>query len=263
MARLRGVIGRVGESITLTTKFYVNGVLFTPNSVSSVGIYTTETGGTAVTTLTPTASSTGVYDAVWSIPVGTAPGTFYDRWTWKAQADMATQIRTYSFRVDGGDYDTSRGSTQEEVPLFIRNKEIDFFNSVAKELVQRVVGQKITYYAISDEMTKTHKLYNEAVKKTAHRAVEINALVMYNDPTQQNTNFGVDTIYTIEVYLHKHELSERKIIPRVGDFIKFGSVFYSIASLVEPQIVYGQIDNKVMMKATCRVARESEFLMKK
>jgi hypothetical protein len=143
--------------------------------------------------------------------------------------------------------------------LFIGDKEVDFFNSVTKEIIQRIVGQKIIYYSISEEHTNTHKLYDEAIKKTSFVPVEVNALILYNEPVQTANQFSIDTLYSIEIYFHVHELNERNIVPREGDFVKFGDILYEIEKLVKPQIVYGQVDKLVMVKASCRVARQGQF----
>lgn len=143
--------------------------------------------------------------------------------------------------------------------IFIGNREVKFFDGIAKELVQKIVGQEVFYYAVSEKHTKTHRLYNEAIRKTTFPPVGINALILYNAPVQSTTKFSIDTVYSIEVYFHYHELEERNIIPREGDFVKWGKVVYEIESLTQPQIVYGQIDNKVMVQAICRVSRKSQF----
>ena len=105
--------------------------------------------------------------------------------------------------------------------LFIDTKEISFFHDVNKELIQKIVGQKIIYYSISDEHTRTNDLYDEAVIKTVFTPVEVNALVLYSDPVETTTKFSIDTIYQIEVYFYDNELKERNIIPRAGDFVKY------------------------------------------
>lgn len=144
-------------------------------------------------------------------------------------------------------------------PLFIGAKEISFFDSIAKEMIQRVIGQHITYYSVSEEHTNSHPLYNEAISKTVFTPIDINALILYGEPDQTNTQFTIDTIYNIEVYFHTHELEERNVVPREGDFVKWGTVIYEISKLTEPQLVFGQINEKVMKKAECVVSRKSQF----
>jgi hypothetical protein len=143
--------------------------------------------------------------------------------------------------------------------LFVDDKEIDFFNCVTKELMQKIVGQKIIYYSVSEEHTNSHRLYDEAIKKTVYTPVEINALILYNEPLQSATQFSIDTIYSLEVYFYTKELQERNITPREGDFVKFGEIVYEIEKLTRAQITYGQIENEVMLKSNCRVSRKSQF----
>ncbi len=143
--------------------------------------------------------------------------------------------------------------------LFLSAKELHLFNSLNKELIQKVVQQKVIYYSVSDEHTQTNELYQESIRKTVYRPVEINARVLYKEPQQSTTKFSIDTTYSIEVYFHFNELQERKVTPREGDFVKFGSVVYEIQKLTKPQITYGLIEQEVMIKAECIVSRKSNF----
>ena len=44
-------------------------------------------------------------------------------------------------------------------PLFLGEKERDLVKQVNDELIERVIGQQITYYAIDIERTNFHPLY--------------------------------------------------------------------------------------------------------
>lgn len=143
--------------------------------------------------------------------------------------------------------------------LFLSTKEIHFFNSLNKELIQKIVQQKIIYYSVSEEHTQVNDLYKESINKTVYVPVEINARVLYKEPEQTTGQFSIDTKYSIEVYFHMDELEQRKLIPREGDFLKFGTVVYEIQRLTRPQITYGLIEQEVMTKAECIVSRKSNF----
>jgi len=251
---------RVGSEITLTVRFYNNGDLFDPYSISDVSILDSQSSTLA--TLPVTKSAVGIYTVSWDVPLGTTPGYYYDQWIWTAVEGMATKTQTYTFRVDAAivSYDvTCDNEPLSGGPLFVGDREITFFNSVTKELIQKIVSQKVFYYSVSEKYTKVDDLYDEAIKKTVYTPIEINALILYNEPTQTASQWSIDTIYSIEVYFHIHELQERKVIPREGDFVKFGEIVYEIEKLTQPQMVYGQIDEKVMLKAICRVSRKSQF----
>ena len=235
-------------------KFYKNGALFTPSSISDVKIYDAETAGTLIATITPVLVSTGIYSFTWTPTV--AGGYYYDEWTWVAVSGMVSKTQRYKLLVRAGP--TATGVARSG-PLFVGPREVSFFNGINKELMQDIVCQKIIYYSVAIQHTNAHRLYDEAVRKTVYTPVEVNALVLYQEPEQKVDQFTVDTIYKIEVYFYQEELRERELIPRVGDFVKFGNVVYEMEKLNRPQITYGQIDKEVMIKAICRVARESQF----
>lgn len=142
---------------------------------------------------------------------------------------------------------------------FVTDREIAFINSISKELLQRVVGQDIKYYAFILNQSNVHRLYNESMNKTWSAPVLVNALVLWNNPSVKSTNFGSDSEYRAEVYFHTQELNERNVLPKEGDFVEFGQVFFEITAVTYPQIVFGQINNKIMTKCICTPAREGQF----
>lgn len=142
---------------------------------------------------------------------------------------------------------------------FITEKEIAYIDRINKELIQDFVGQEILYYAINTEVTNTHRLYNESIEKTWYSPVRINARVTYDSNQVSTTMFGIDTKFNVEVYFHNKELEERNVEPRTGDFLEFGQMIYEITSVTLPQLVYGQIEKKIMTKCICIPSRETQF----
>ena len=142
---------------------------------------------------------------------------------------------------------------------FITERELAFIDKINKELIQAVTGQEVNYFAISTEKSSVHKLYDEAVNKVWDAPVKINARVMWNNETTQATSYGLDSKYSCEVYFHKLELQERNVEPKEGDFIEFGKVYFEITSVTQPQIVFGQVNNRLMVKCMCVPSREGQF----
>lgn len=142
---------------------------------------------------------------------------------------------------------------------FVTDREIAFINAINHELIQRVVGQEVKYYALVLDKTQVHRLYNEAVKKTWAAPVEVNARVLYDNANTKSTALGQDSEYSVEVYFLTQELVERNVVAREGDFVEFGQVFFEIVSVTQPQIVFGQINNKIMTKCICVPSREGQF----
>ena len=145
-------------------------------------------------------------------------------------------------------------------PLFTGKKERDLVKQVNDELIERVIGQAILYYAISMEHTNFHSLYGEAIEKTFYPPVRVNVLVDWQDYATTTDNFGVDRISTILVKFHKKRLTEdQNLFVRVGDFIQHDKKFYEIVELKEPRYLFGQDDQVFEIEATCRKAREGTF----
>ena len=144
---------------------------------------------------------------------------------------------------------------------FITDREIAFVNAITNELIQNVVGQEIKYYGISIPETQVNTLYSEAIKKTWNPPVQVNCLVMYDNQNTVSSNMGQDSQYSAEVYFHALELTERNVLPREGDFVEFGQIFFEITSVTQPQLVFGQVNNKVMTKCVCVPSREGQFQM--
>ena len=142
---------------------------------------------------------------------------------------------------------------------FVTERELAFIGRINKELIQKVVGQEVSYYEIDLERSKAHRLYDEAIEKVWKPPVKVNARVMWDNPASNSTNFGVDSKYTAEVYFHTQELDDRDVRPKEGDFIEFGQVYFEITSVTQPQIVFGQVNNRIMTKCVCVPSREGQF----
>lgn len=144
-------------------------------------------------------------------------------------------------------------------PLFLGEKERNLVKQVNDEVIERVVGQTITYYPISQEHTN-YNLYGEAVKKTFLSPIKVLAMVEWQGSNTTTEVFGVDRRTSITVKFHRRRLTEdQDLYVREGDFVLFGDVFYEIVTLAESKNLFGQVDYKFEIIAKCIKARESVF----
>ena len=145
-------------------------------------------------------------------------------------------------------------------PLFVGEKEKNLVKQINDEIIERVVGQTIVYYPISLEHTNYHDLYGEAIQKNFLDPVRVYAMVKYQSQTTTVTPLGVDRIERINVAFHKRRLTEdQDLFVREGDFIQYCEHFYEILSLEEPKWLFGQVESKFEIAATCIRAREGLF----
>ena len=149
---------------------------------------------------------------------------------------------------------------QPPPPLFTGQKEKDFVKQINDEVIERVVGQTIVYYPISLEHTNYPDLYGEAIQKNFYNPVRVYAMVKYTSQETTATPLGIDRIEKIAVAFHKRRLSEdQDLFVREGDFVQYGEFLYEILTLEEPQWLFGQVESRFEIAATCLRAREGLF----
>jgi len=145
-------------------------------------------------------------------------------------------------------------------PLFLGKKERDLVKQVNDELIERVIGQTILYYAISDVHTNFHPLYGEAIEKNYLPPVQVYTLIEWNETTTTATNYGLDRIYNLTCHFHKRRLTEdQDLYVREGDFILYGEDYYEIITLSEPTQLFGQTEHMLEISAKCSRARQGLF----
>jgi len=150
---------------------------------------------------------------------------------------------------------------QPPPPLFTGEKERNLVKQVNDELIERVIGQQIAYFAIDIDHSYFHPLYGEAIQKTFLQPIRVYALVKWEGQTQLFTqNVGIDKATSIEIHFHKKRLTQdQDVFVREGDFVLYGDRYYEIVSLSEPKQLFGQIENKFEIVAKCIRAREGIF----
>lgn len=142
-------------------------------------------------------------------------------------------------------------------PLFLGEKERDLVKQVNDELLERVVGQAITYLPISEEFTNYHPLYGEAINKSFNSPVRVYALIEYDGLTTITENYGLDKSNSITVNFHSRRLqADQNLFVREGDYVQYGSSFYEIVTLKENRQLFGQVDHLFQIKATCIKTRK-------
>ena len=146
-------------------------------------------------------------------------------------------------------------------PMFLGEKEKNLVKQVNDEVIERVVGQQVLYFPIDVEHTDFHPLYGEAINKTYLPPIRVYARVEYGGiETKFVDNVGIDKDAPLKVMFHKRRLTEdQNLFVREGDFVKFGSLYYEIAKLIEPKLLFGQEDTQFEIIAECIRTGEGVF----
>lgn len=149
---------------------------------------------------------------------------------------------------------------QPPPPLFLGKKERDLTKQINDELIERVIGQTIIYYPLSIKNTNFHPLYGEAIEKSYERPIVIKTLVKWEGEETAATSHGLDKNSNLTINFHRRRLTEdQDLFVREGDIIFYGLRFYEIVKLKEPRLLFGQVDHKFEIQATCKNVRQGFF----
>ena len=144
-------------------------------------------------------------------------------------------------------------------PLFLGEKERNLVKQVNDEIIERVIGQTITYYPMSREHTN-YNIYGEAIQKSFLSPIKVQALVEWEGSKTETKVYGIDRVTNITVKFHRRRLTEdQDLYVREGDFVLYGDTFYEIITIAESKNLFGQVDFKFEIIAKCIKARESMF----
>lgn len=144
--------------------------------------------------------------------------------------------------------------------LFITPRELNFISDVTKEFIKDVVGQFIFLYPINELKTRSHGVYNEAMKKVFDNPIRLDCLV--DTQFQSDTKidqFGVDAQFKIEAYVQYRDLVDKGITVSIGDFFSFSDVFYEVTERLFMRNIYGMPEHKDGVKLIGTKARETQF----
>lgn len=128
------------------------------------------------------------------------------------------------------------------MPKFSLGRDIEFFKSIARELVDDVIQNTIVLFKINLNETKVN-IYGESTNKTWHPGVEVFALVDKEPESARYEGFGLDTDQNATFKLDRWMLEEKGTYPEVGDIIKWNEGYYEIDNTNEIQMVAGQTYN--------------------
>jgi transposase len=149
---------------------------------------------------------------------------------------------------------------QPPPPMFLGKKERDLTKQVNDELIERVIGQTVIYFPVNVKNSNFHPLYGEAITKTFLRPIIIKALIKIDQDETTTEIYGLDKNAKIVINFHKRRLTEdQDLYVREGDIVFYGMTFYEIVKLSEPRPLFGQVEHKMEIQATCVRVREGFF----
>ena len=144
------------------------------------------------------------------------------------------------------------------MPKFILGRDIDFFRSISRELVDTVIQTAIVLFKINTYESKVN-IYGESLNKTWYPGVEMYCIIDKEPENVVYEGFGPDNSQTITFKLDKLTCEEKGIYPEIGDIIFFDQSYYEIDNTNEVQFLGGQPSNNYSIVCTAFMTRKSDL----
>ena len=139
---------------------------------------------------------------------------------------------------------------------FALSRDVKFFESIARELVDVVVETSVVLYKLIVEDSKTN-LYGESLNKTYYQGIECTAIIERESSTTDYEGFGPDKNQIVEFRFNRFTLEDKDFYPEVGDIIFHNNGYFEIDNIREDQLIGGQVENKFSIICSTFMTRRS------
>ena len=144
------------------------------------------------------------------------------------------------------------------MPKFVSERDVNFFKSIARELVDVVVQVEVALYKLNIYESKVN-IYGESTNKTWYQGVSLYAMVDKDPENVVYEGFGPDNSQLITFKFDKDLCEERGIYPEIGDVILFDQSYYEIDNTNEVQFIGGQPSNNYSIVCSTFMTRKSNL----
>jgi hypothetical protein len=129
------------------------------------------------------------------------------------------------------------------MPRFALERDVNFFKSISRELVNEVIETSITFYKLIIGESKTN-LYGESLNKTYYSPFTTDCIIE-RDPTRVNyEGLGSDANQNVIFRFNRFTLEEDGFYPEIGDIIFHNDAYFEVDNVTEDQLIGGQTYNK-------------------
>jgi hypothetical protein len=123
--------------------------------------------------------------------------------------------------------------------IFGSKRDINFFKSISRELIEDIVSTQCGYYKVILNQTKPN-VYGEAISKYYMGPVLLNCLIQREDFTAASSDFGVDYNRDVTFRFLKDHLVDANVVPESGDVIMYNELYYEVDGVNENQLIMGK-----------------------
>jgi len=144
------------------------------------------------------------------------------------------------------------------MPRFALDRDIRFFEGIARELVDAVIETTVVLFKLAIEDVKTN-LYGESLNKSYYQGTECTAVIDRADTSVSYEGFGPDSGQTVEFRFNRFTLEDKGFYPEIGDIIYHNDAYFEIDNVREDQLIGGQSGEKFSIICSTFMTRRSSI----
>jgi hypothetical protein len=142
------------------------------------------------------------------------------------------------------------------MPRFALDRDVSFFKSISRELVDAVIETTVVLYKLVIEDVKTN-LYGESLNKSYYQGLECTAVIERDDTSVSYEGFGPDSGQNVEFRFNRFTLEDKSFYPEIGDIIYHNDAYFEIDNVREDQLIGGQSGEKFSILVSAFMTRRS------
>ena len=142
------------------------------------------------------------------------------------------------------------------MPRFALDRDISFFKSISRELVDAVIETTVVLYKLVIEDVKTN-LYGESLNKSYYQGLECTAVIERDDTSVSYEGFGPDSGQNVQFRFNRFTLEDKGFYPEIGDIIYHNDAYFEIDNVREDQLIGGQSGEKFSIIVSTFMTRRS------
>lgn len=124
--------------------------------------------------------------------------------------------------------------------LFGRQRDMNLFTTISRELMGDIITQQIAYYTYRLEETVSN-IYGEAANgKFYNDPILLNCLISRDDQEFPESDLGVDFDWKVEFRFLREDLIDANVVPEVGDIIMYYNNYYEVDDTNSNQYILGK-----------------------
>ena len=139
---------------------------------------------------------------------------------------------------------------------FALDRDISFFKSISRELVDAVIETTVVLYKLVIEDVKTN-LYGESLNKSYYQGLECTAVIERDDTSVSYEGFGPDSGQNVQFRFNRFTLEDKGFYPEIGDIIYHNDAYFEVDNVREDQLIGGQSGEKFSLIVSTFMTRRS------